>query len=320
MGDPRSGGSTPADVTGVAAIAIAREELTIDFRPVEREGGLVAVHAVYHLNNPTTPQTIEVVFAPGSDMHGFVATLDGAPLAVTPVPDAVLPDAWRTGYSKYGQPPPVGFRMTVPSGKHDVAVRYNATPLQWRGGDPTIDHSLAYILAPAKSWGAFGGLDVTVHVPDDWSASSTPALTRKGDTLTGSFASVPADQLHVSTQAPHEAHGLLTTAFVVLFILVLAAGGPVIWMWTKRRELTSVLVSIGQALLWSLALVATAVAGAFVPNIVIAEAQLNRRGYGAIFAVAGAIFLAFIVFIVGIIVSRIAARPTIERDPDVPRL
>lgn len=319
MGDPRSGGSTTGEVAGVAAITIAREELTIDLRPLAR-GGLVAVHAVYHLSNPTTPQSVDVVFAPGSDMHAFTATLDGAALDVTPLAGVSLPESWRTDHGRYAERVPVGFRMTIPSGAHDVAVRYNANTLQWRGGDPTIDHSFSYILAPARSWGGFGGLDVTVHVPDDWSAATTPALERRGSTLTGSFATVPADRLEIDTQAPHETHGLLTIAFLVLFILVLAAGGPWIWMRTKQRALTSLLVSMGYALSWSLALIATAVAGVIVPTLVIEETQLNTRGYGAVFAVAGAIFLACIVFIVGVIVSRVAARPALERDPDVPRL
>ena len=58
---------------------------------------------------------------------------------------------------------------------------------------PTITWQFAYVLAPARAWGGFGGLDVEVLLPHGWRAAYTPDLLRNGDMLRRNFDVVPAD-------------------------------------------------------------------------------------------------------------------------------
>jgi hypothetical protein len=60
----------------------------------------------------------------------------------------------------------------------------------------------AYILAPARAWAGFGGLDVTVHVPEEWTVVSTPGLQRDGGVLRGTFTDVPADAIALTLRPP----------------------------------------------------------------------------------------------------------------------
>jgi hypothetical protein len=56
--------------------------------------------------------------------------------------------------------------VVIEPGQQTRKVRYTAAGVELRG-DPTIKHLFAYVLAPARSWAGFGGLDLTIHVPDD---------------------------------------------------------------------------------------------------------------------------------------------------------
>jgi hypothetical protein len=90
------------------------------------------------------------------------------------------------------------FTVTIPSGQSTLAVRYNAEPQQFRTGgysDRLESYQFAYVLAPARAWASFGGLDVTVRVPACWEAASRPGLERVGEELRGSYTELPADAL-----------------------------------------------------------------------------------------------------------------------------
>jgi hypothetical protein len=96
------------------------------------------------------------------------------------------------------------FNVTIPSGQSTLSVTYNAEPQQYRTGgytDRLESYQFAYILAPARAWADFGGLDVTVRLSSGWRAASRPGLERVGDELRGSFSELPADALAL-TVAP----------------------------------------------------------------------------------------------------------------------
>ncbi len=203
MGDPRIGGSVVGEGTGIRSVTITREELTIDMRAVA-ESSMVAVSATYHLDNPGDAKQLDVVFVTGIGRAlDFVATVDGKALATRPMPVPIeLPPHWMLPeYTRRGMET-VGIRLEIPTGRHDVAVTYKAPAVLYHRREPTLRHQFPYILAPARTWGGFGGLDITVLVPAGWDAEITPPLKRAGDRFIGSFSSIPADSVLIEAHAP----------------------------------------------------------------------------------------------------------------------
>ena len=66
----------------------------------------------------------------------------------------------------------------------------------------TVDWQFTYALKPARSWGGFGGLDVMVDLPAGWRNTSAVDVRRRGDSLSRSWDSLPADALRVAVHAP----------------------------------------------------------------------------------------------------------------------
>ncbi|MEJ7653166.1 MAG: hypothetical protein WKH64_07395 [Chloroflexia bacterium] len=96
----------------------------------------------------------------------------------------------------------LAFRLPLPAGDHKLEVSYRARASSDSGDSPVRYWQVGYVLAPAREWAAFGGLDVVVQLPEDWRAAARPALTRSGGVLTGTFNGVPADNLAITVQAP----------------------------------------------------------------------------------------------------------------------
>lgn len=217
IGPPSTGGQVVAEPMGVVDVAIDRETLTLDLRPLA-DNGRVRVEAIYHLHNHGAEKQLELVFAMGApNVADFQVRFAGRPLASAPVAGMTLPASWRTpaktpgledspalGYLEYDSHPiaPVGFTLRVPPGRHTLQVQYTAGAAIHLHGHPTVYRQFAYVLAPARAWSAFGGLDVTVHLPRNWRAACTPALHRDDDTLTGAFSELPADAIALTVQAP----------------------------------------------------------------------------------------------------------------------
>ena len=185
-------------------------------RPVA-DHGLAEVEAIYRLDNRGSTKTLDLLFASGSSgTSNFRVWLDDVPIASQPATGARIPASWEppghtpslpnTGQSfelQYHPGPaiPEAFTVTIPPGEHSLKVQYGAELVVNRYGTPTLLHQFAYVLAPARSWSGFGGLDVTIRVPDGWRAVSSPKLEREGDTLKGSFHDVPADALTMTLQS-----------------------------------------------------------------------------------------------------------------------
>ncbi len=229
----------------------------------------IDVSATYSITNGGPAREIALVFASGApSTAGFAVALNGQPIATLPAADVAVPAEWQPPATTPGlngkdliyldpardtfdsqQVEPWGhyprmaersatssyaFTATIPAGDSVLAVRYQAEPQQYRSGGYTDflkSYQFAYVLAPARAWDGFGGLDVTVHLPACWTAASRPELARVGDELRGSFDAVPADALAL-TVAPCDSVRAKPICGVAGFILPLGALGLV---FARRR-------------------------------------------------------------------------------------
>jgi len=332
-GKPWGGGVRAGELGGIEGVAIAREELVIDLRPLVTEGELATVRATYHLDNRGDARRLDLVFATGSAAVGFRVLLDGRPVAITHMPDAVLPESWRPpggtpglgggelGYQLDRVPPPEGFQLDVPPGRHELAISYGGDPMRYHRGEPTILYQLAYVLSPARTWAGFGGLDVTVHVPPGWRAAVEPALAREGDTLRGTFAAIPADALGITVQAPAgAAYSIAKVATNALLVLVLLGGGFVVVLWTRaseRRRLlkpASVFAALVRGLVWGTAVAVVGALAIDAPDRLLPAAQVDHRGFKHLPAILGVMLATVAACVIGAIASYVAAR-RVHADP-----
>jgi hypothetical protein len=119
-----------------------------------------------------------------------------------------------------------GFSVTLPTGASTLVARYRARAAGTDEHRPTVTWLFPYVLAPAREWGSFGGLDVTAYVPDGWEAASTPALEREGEVLRGSFTGLPADNLVLAARAPPPPGVRWAMClWMILYLIVFVGGG-----------------------------------------------------------------------------------------------
>src|SRR5262249_57943084 len=84
VGPPYIAGQTAAEPVGIKDVAIARERLDIDLRPLTGNGR-VHVEAVYYLHNHGAEKALDLLFASGADqVSGFQVSLDEQPVASAP--------------------------------------------------------------------------------------------------------------------------------------------------------------------------------------------------------------------------------------------
>ena len=226
----------------------------------------IAVSVAYSITNRGPARGVALVFASGApDTAGFSVMLDGQPIAAQPAISVSLPAAWMPPATtpgldgnelRYLDPPNVdegwrhypssdarsmtstyAFTVTIPTGESALAVQYRAEPQQYRSGgytDNLNSYQFAYVLAPARAWDGFGGLDVTVRLPACWLAASRPGLTQVGGELRGTFQSVPADALALTVAPCAASRPAVTLCSPSAFILPLGALGIVLCRRTQR--------------------------------------------------------------------------------------
>ncbi len=341
VGPPSSGGQLVAEPMGVAEIAIVRETLAIDLRPLA-EDGPVLVEAVYRLQNPKQEQTIDLLFASGAvGVRGFAVLFDGQSVASEPSPDAAFPESWQPPAETPGihgrnldylshrrqDVTPFAFKVTIPPGEHELRVHYTAEATRYHVGEPTVVRQFAYTLAPAASWQSFGGLDLTVQVPEGWLVAIAPKVRRDGDTFTARFEELPAGSLAFTLQAAvPQAYWGVRWGTLGLFVLGVVGGGPLCWRvgakLGRRHRLTSRDTrggpiwpkSVGISVLWALAVFGLGGIAIFAADLVLPSSQVSRYGYGKAFAVFGLILLMGPIVTIGFAVTQIAAVVT-TRDP-----
>ncbi|HKB05554.1 MAG TPA: hypothetical protein VKD90_25240 [Gemmataceae bacterium] len=337
VGPPASGGQLTAEPVGIKDVAIERETLSIDLRPLA-ERGRAKVEAVYHLYNHGAERTLDLLFASGSaDVADFRVWLDDRPVASAPAANATLPESWKAptqtpgigggrvlNYPLYRARPisPIAFVVTIPAGRHTLKVAYAADAGEHLDGYPTVYQQFAYVLAPARSWAGFGGLDVTVQLPAGWHAASAPELSRDGDTLTGHFSDIPADSIALTIQAPA---GLAywSAVFGSIGLLVVAAIAGIYLCWrlgrTKGRAQAQLQAdgqhkgrawpySIRLGLSWGLAVLAAGLLATFGPDWVLPSGQSSSHyGYGQAFATIGVVMLVLVVVPIGFTIAQFTA-------------
>jgi hypothetical protein len=256
-------GNVTTEPKGLKGIAITREDLVLDLRPLAAVEP-VEVQATYHLDNSGQSRTLDLVFVFGTaGVRDFEVRLAGRLIETKPLweggPErrwsdfrgegrlgrrwSDFPESWRppregilpeTWVIYQGDPElvaPMAFTLQLPAGASTLSARYRARACGTNLNYPTTTWLVPYILAPAREWESFGRLDVTVHLPDGWQSDSKPALEREGSVLHGRFTGIPADALLVSARAPvgPELQRAEVIA-VVLYVLALVGGGVVCWL------------------------------------------------------------------------------------------
>jgi len=226
----------------------------------------IDVSAAYSLTNSGPAREVALVFASGApNTADFTATLNGEPVAAQPAISVTVPAEWMPPATtpgldgndlRYLGPPNASegwghypstsarsvtatyaFTVTIPAGESSLAVHYHAEPQQYRSGGYTDNlnaYQFAYVLAPARAWDGFGGLDVTVRLPACWLAASRPGLTQVGGELRGTFQSVPADALALTVAPCAASRPAVTLCSPSAFILPLGALGIVLYRRTRR--------------------------------------------------------------------------------------
>jgi hypothetical protein len=262
---PRWWGDRPAEPLGLKGVDITHQDLTIDLRPLAAVQP-VHVEAVYRLHNPAAARKLDLVFVSGvKGVTDFQVRLDDRLLESRAVPQQVL--EWHgKEMPKSWQPPPprlgidgeayfigeviatevelLEFSVELPPGPSTLSARYRARAwgaaeyLPDHGGPakphPTVTWQFPYVLAPAREWKSFGGLDVTVRLPEGWRSASAPELHREGAVLHGTFSEVPADTLMLAARAPvgPELHRA-TNLWLGLDAVLVVASGVLCW-WGGR--------------------------------------------------------------------------------------
>jgi len=266
----RPGSSVGEPAGGLRGVVIEHEALRLDLRPLAR-GNPVLVDAAYRVRNDGPARAIDLLFVANGLARGATSvTVDGRPVASTPGTAGALPPSWRSpastpGFDSAGATLPyaprgegtLSFRVHLPAGRHEIRVRYPAEATVYSVNELTPVWQLGYVLAPAREWGGFGGMEVRVEVPRGWRVRTEPALRREGDALVGAWNRVPADALAISAQKPAPASG----PWYWLWLALTAAGLAVIGLMGWRRGAAlgrrgksawwTLPVSVGLALAWT---------------------------------------------------------------------
>jgi hypothetical protein len=194
---------------------------------------------------------------------------------------------------------------------------------------------LAYILAPARTWAGFGGLEVNVHVPEEWSVVSAPVLQRDGGVLRGTFADVPADAIALTLRPPVAAgyDGVKYSAWG-LFAIVGLGGLTLCRRWGRgkahpepdrsRAEVKDSRVgrlarAAALGLAYGVVVFAAGMTAAWGPDMILPVSAAERElidkfrlsdGYGALAANAGIMLFSLMAAAVGGFVAGRQRRPS----------
>ena len=327
MASPARPGALHGEPSGLEKIKISREELVIDLRPLLK-AEKTFVEATYFLENPGAEKELNLVFAFATlGVESFQVWLDEKEIVINQINVAELPSSWKAPqttpalkpqqeleyqYFRLEQKTMSGFTVKIGTGKHALKARYKSDAASNRRGEPAKYWQFAYVLAPAREWASFGGLNVTVHIPKDWNYAANVELTRSGDSLLGSFANVPVDALAMTLQMP-EPHWYqaLSNFYLGLFLFAIPLGLTGIgWLsfsqktLPKRRWWKGIVASTG----WALTIILTGFLALYGADYLIPENQLTAYTYGYVFAVAGLILLAFVAVLSGLGMSFLGMR------------
>jgi hypothetical protein len=327
MASPARPGALHGEPSGLEKIKISREELVIDLRPL-LNAEKTLVEATYFLENSGAEKELNLVFAFATlGVESFQVWLDEKEIAINQINVAELPSSWKAPqttpalqpqqeleyqYFRLEEKKMSGFTVKIGAGKHVLKARYKSDAASNRRGEPAKYWQFAYVLAPAREWASFGGLNVTVHLPKGWNYAANVELTRSGDSLLGSFGNVPVDALAMTLQMPEPRwYQALSNFYLGLFLLAIPLGLIGIgWLSFSQKTLPGrrwwkgIVASIG----WALTNLLTGFLALYGADSLIPENQLTAYTYGYAFAVAGLILLAFVALLSGLGMSFLGMR------------
>jgi len=238
----RAGSRVGEPAGGLRDVFIEHEALRFDLRPLAR-GRPVWVEAVYRVRNDGPARALDLLFVANGLARGATAvSVDGRPVSATPGAAGTLPPTWRApattpsfdsagatlAYEPRGEGT-LSFRVQLPAGRHQIRVRYPAEASVHSVNRLTPVWQLGYVLAPAREWGGFGGIEVRVEAPQRWQVLTEPALRREGVALVGAWNRLPADAISISAQKPEPPAGPWYLLWFVLTGAGLAGIGWVGW-------------------------------------------------------------------------------------------
>lgn len=277
--ESRPGDAPREPAGGLKSVRILSETLLIDMRPLKQLRPVI-VEATYLVSNEADEHSLDLVFVAASMRPGAAwvwngggwlpspggpgaergVWLDGRPVeARADADDAGLPAEWAPPSTTPGLLPGQGelpfkssgketlsFRVTLAPGRHELRVRYEARPGAYADArSDAVYWQLGYVLAPAREWAGFGGLDAKVLLPAGWRAAARPEMRREGDALVAHWDALPADTLAVTAQTDEETvydPWLFWKALLILcglFTAPAAFAGWKLGAWLGRRGRTS---------------------------------------------------------------------------------
>jgi hypothetical protein len=351
----RPGDAPHEPAGGLKSVHILRETLVIDLRPL-KETRPAVVEASYLVRNDGEAKDLELIFIaagmqPGRGLWRWRGrdwvedTLDGAAAIESGVwldgqrvesraeADASgLPPQWSPPVTTPRLKPGAGglpykvlsngtlvFRVSLAPGEHTFRVRYAARPGAFSGTDSdAVYWQLGYVLAPAREWASFGGLDAKVLLPEGWRAAASPEMKREGDALVASWDAIPADALAITAQTNERTvsdEGAFWQALIiqgVIYTALAALAGWGLGRWLGRRGRTGAwalpFAPVVAVLLVCLSyVIATAVASPRAPR----QAAFNEIGnYDGIVTVFLVVLITGWHFVVTLAATFIARRNT----------
>jgi hypothetical protein len=350
-------GGWNGEPTGLEHIQILREQLTIDLRALDgsRPAGMVDgwpmanVEVTYEVWNAGNLEPVELVFvdgnsgAPKSEIRVF---LDDRPIEVgeaqiradrvarwTPPENTPAVRGQRPHVFGHRWGPANGWSiaLTFPLGRSTLRTSYRTPSAANTYESPTAIWQFVYLLAPARDWAGFGGLDVTVYVPPGWLVAAEPGLRRDGDVLTASFDEMPADSLTFSLcYLPRSLELQIIVCRWIGYVLAVLAPIVIFWRWRRvgrmiaaryrempelirlfnRASLLTGLGSLALALLTAWMLTVGPIAFADIP-------RLQHASWGVLIPMLAFMFIgipaSIAVFLAAPFCTRIIARRQLQR-------
>ncbi|MBX7171386.1 MAG: hypothetical protein K1X72_10535 [Pyrinomonadaceae bacterium] len=322
---PSQGGQTLTEPSGIKNINILKEDLNIDFTQLGDEAvsvrdRFINVEAIYQIDNPADIEKLELVFVIVSDAKNFQFFLDDKEIPTETVDNEKFADrsTWKKPdktpykdrqllmYNPYnGNLKSAKFTLNLTKGKHSLKAKYKAEPTVYKNIGIMKGWQFAYSLAPVRDWKSFGGLNLTIKIPENWNFYSNLNLEQNGGTLTGNFKEIPADYLAATTQAPvpdsYKTWSDITffiflgCLFVVPVLLIIFA------VWKGYKWKNSWAYGLLAGTVWALLVGISGFFSQSFPKGLIPEGQFASYGYDDLFSVFFMVLLIPIVFVLGIV-------------------
>lgn len=343
MGKPWREGPLVAEPQGFDTVRIVHEDLRIDLSDLADGASSATVRVSYRLDNGGQPVRLRPVFATGANgAEGFEARLDGRKVAARPAQPAALPKTWQPPATtpalsgeqplsyEVDQPSNLVLDFVLPPGQHDFSVSYRAEAMLSKREGPTLLYQFAYVLAPARSWADFGGLDVQVSVPEGWRFAAAPALRKderdddpRRDVYRGRYPGLPGDAIAITTQAaPGLGYSALSLATQLWLGLAVFGGGlacrPIAAAVARRagrdgatgagRKRRVWPYALAAGLAWGSAVACAGLAALYAPEHLLPDGQGYSYGYGRPLAAIAVVMLAALLSLIGSIAVGAMAR------------